>query len=72
MKFPQVVHRIATDTSFANRLQEGPPQATLEAEGYALSDEGIAAVCDVLRNEGWEVLCSPEQAYPEESPWWIE
>lgn len=72
MTLAHVVHRIATDRSFAKRiLQEA--QAALAAADFVLDDESIAAVLAVLRDSAhWEELCSPTMNPLDPYPWYSE
>jgi hypothetical protein len=66
-----LIHRIATDPTFAVTFID-EPQTALEGAGLAYDDEVVAAVMVVLRDRSdWKRLCSPAMDGPEEPlPWW--
>ncbi len=70
MTLADVVYRIATDATFAARLQR-EPRETLATIGLTLDEEQIVAVLAVLlRRKGrWKDLCSVARIASEGFPW---
>ncbi len=70
MALAHVIHRIASDPTFAAQMLHEPRTALLAAD-LTLDDAEIAAVLDVLREDThWVELCSPVMDPPDTYPWY--
>lgn len=69
MTLANVVHRIATDPTFAPQLVEDAQKALVDAD-LVLDAESMEGLLAVLRSDpNWMELCSPAMNGPEEFPW---
>ena len=69
MELAQTIHRLTTDSTFADSMQLDAA-AALEAVGLHLTNDELAAVRAFLQNGSWEDLCDPSQADSGYGPWW--
>jgi len=61
MSLAHVIHRIATDDSFANQFVYDPASA-LATAGLELNTPELAALQALMSHPGWQNLCSSTQA----------
>ena len=70
MSLADVVHRIASDPSFASRFAQDPATALASAK-LELSEQELAALRALMARPKWETLCSPAQAEIDSFPWLV-
>jgi hypothetical protein len=71
MTLADIAHRLATDATFANHVQQDPV-AAIKAVGSQLSDEEHAAVLAILnRKPRWQDLCQVSEAPRGQIEWHI-
>jgi hypothetical protein len=68
MSLTNLIHRIASDQSFANRFAQDPA-AALASAGLDLSEEERRALQTLLSRPGWQDLFSPANAGIDSYPW---
>ncbi len=68
MSLTHVIHRIASDPSFAHLFSLNPASALASAQ-LELNNEELAAVQALMRRPGWQKLCRPAEAEIESYPW---
>ncbi len=68
MSLPLVIHRVASDPSFADSLLHDPI-STLKSAGLELREDELAALRTLLSRPDWQRLCSSGEAGAEPYPW---